>query len=295
MKISRRRKISRFFAVFLVALQTALWPLCCGTVRAGAAPEIPGPSTDFYYNDQAGLLSDATKALILTKNAELSTDSIQLVVLTMNALPVTGYTERVEYLRSVMSSWKVGGDGGRGLILALSVSDGDYLAVAGEGLQSFFTTELLKSLLDAQLEPDFAAGTYDAGVSKFITEAASQAKAFAASPTQVPAAGTVESTPAEAPDSASGEAAGKASGKKDGGAVSVLLWLAVGAAAVAVVCIGVFILAGRAGARRYAPRRGVHRHTPLVTPPRSNVLRHENHTPMVIKSSSNRGDRIRKL
>lgn len=286
MKTSPQRKFSRFFAVFLVTLQICLSSLFCGTARAESAPEIPGPSTDFYYNDQANLLSDATKALILTKNAELSTASIQLVVLTTDALPVTGYTQRVEYLRSVIRSWKVGGEGGRGLLLALSVSDGDYLAVAGDGLQSFFTTDLLKSLLDAQLEPDFSTGAYDAGVSKFVAEAAAQAQSFAASPTDQPAAAPVESSPGQAPGIVPEK-------KKDGGA-PILLWLAIGAGAVAVVCIGVFLLTGGAGRRRYAPRRGVHRHTPLVTPPRTNVLRHENHTPMVIKSA-HRGDRIRKL
>lgn len=286
MKTSPQRKFSRFFTVLLVTLQVCLSSLYCGTARAESAPEIPGPSTDFYYNDQANLLSDATKALILTKNAELSTASIQLVVLTTDALPVTGYTQRVEYLRSVIRSWKVGGESGRGLLLALSVSDGDYLAVAGDGLQSFFTTDLLKSLLDAQLEPDFSAGAYDAGVSKFVAEAASQAQTFAASSTDQPAAAPVESSPQQAPESVPEK-------KEDGGA-PILLWLAIGAAAVAVVCIGVFLLAGGAGRRRYAPRRGVHRHAPLVTPPRTNVLRHENHTPMVIKSA-HRGDRIRKL
>lgn len=286
MKTSPQRKFSRFLAVFLVTLQVFMSSLYCGTALAQSSPEIPSPSTDFYYNDQANLLSDATKALILTKNAELSTASIQLVVLTTDALPVTGYTQRVEYLRSVIRSWKVGGEGGRGLLLALSVSDGDYLAVAGDGLQSFFTTDLLKSLLDAQLEPDFSTGAYDAGVSKFVAEAAAQAQSFAASPTDQPAAAPVESSPGQAPGIVPEK-------KKDGGA-PILLWLAIGAAAVAVVCIGVFLLAGGAGRRRYAPRRGVHRHAPLVTPPRTNVLRHENHTPMVIKSA-HRGDRIRKL
>ena len=284
MKTSPQRKFTRFLAAFLVTLQVFMSSLYCGTALAQSSPEIPSPSADFYYNDQANLLSDATKALILTKNAELSSASIQLVVLTADALPVTGYTQRVEYLRSVIRSWKVGGEGGRGLLLALSVSDGDYLAVAGEGLQSFFTTDLLKSLLDAQLEPDFSTGAYDAGVSKFVAEAAAQAQSFAASPTDRPAAAPVDSSPGQAPESGR---------KKDGGA-SILLWLAVGAGAVAVVCIGVFLLAGRGSRRRYAPRRGVHRHAPLVTPPRTNVLRHENHTPMVIKSA-HRGDRIRKL
>ena len=261
MKLIPQKKFFRFISLLFVTTLMLLPSLYCGVAipaRAEASPEVPEASTDFYYNDQANLLSEETRSLILTKNAALAPHSIQLVVLTMDTLPVTGYTQRVEYLRSVMQSWQVGGAEGRGLLLALSVSDGDYIAVA------------------AQLEPDFSAGSYDAGVSKFITEAASQAETFAVSSGSQP----VSAKPAP---------------KKDDG-VPVLLWVALGAGAVAVLCIAVFLLSGRQS-RRYSPRRGVHRHAPLVTPPRTNVLRHESHTPIIVKSAR-RGDgpsRIRKL
>ena len=259
--------------LFLTALLTALMLLtslyCWAAIpaRAESQPPIPEPGTDFFYNDQANLLSAETKALILTKNAGLSQYSVQLAVLTMDTLPVTGYTQRVEYLRAVMQSWQLGGAEGRGLLLALSVSDGDYIAAAGDGLQSHFTTDLLKSLLDAQLEPDFSAGSYDAGVSKFVSEAAAQAELFAAQPV------STEPRPEK---------------KKDAGSPA-LLWVAIAAGAVAVICIAVFILSGRPGRRRYGRRRGVHRHTPLVTPPRTTVLHRESHTPMIVKSAR-RGD-----
>lgn len=275
-----RKKLLRFLQNLSVTMLLCLTSLYYGSaipVRAEPGPAVPEPSADFYYNDQANLLSDETKALILTKNAELSPHSLQLVVLTVDTLPVTGYTQRVEYLRSVMQSWQVGGAEGRGLLLALSVSDEDYLAVAGEGLQSCFTTELLKSMLDAQLEPDFSARSYDAGVSKFITEAAAQAQTFAASPESQPVSAEPE--------------------KKKSEGVPVLLWVALGAGAVAVVCIAVFFMASRPSRHRYGSHRTVHRHTPLVTPSRTNVMRHENHTPIVIKSAHRGGSpsRIRKL
>lgn len=270
----------RKFRVFHLLLVTALMllpSLYCGaalTARAQSAPPIPEAGQDFYYNDLANILSEETRALILTKNAGLAQYSVQLIVYTTDSLPVTGYAQRVDYLRTVMQSWQVGGKDGRGLLLALSVSDGDYLAVAGEGLQEHFTSDLLKSILDAQLEPDFAAGAYDAGVSKFVSEAAGQAESFAAA-TPVLA----EPRPRD----------------KESGA-PVLLWVALAAGAVAVICIAVFILSGRPS-RRYSPRRGVHRHTPLVTPPRTNVLRHESHTPIIVKSAG-RGSgptRVKKL
>lgn len=282
MKLIYDQKFFRRFTNLFVTMLLCLSSLYYGaaiTARAESGPSVPEASQDFYYNDQANLLSDETKALILTKNAELSPQSVQLVVLTVDTLPVSGYTQRVDYLRQVMQTWQVGGQDGRGLLLAVSVSDDDYIAISGEGLQSHFTTELLKSLLDSQLEPDFSARSYDAGISKFVTEAAAQAQSWASTPVARPAA-------AGEPEK------GKA---KDG--VPVLLWVALAAGAVAVVCIAVFILTGRPGRRRYGSHRSVHRHPPLVTPPRTNVLRHENHTPMIIKSAhrGNGPTRIKKL
>lgn len=284
MKTAPHRKKAPGLFLFSLTILMILSSLYYGTgilASAESSPPVPEAGADFYYNDQANLLSGETKALILTKNAELAPHSIQLAVFTADTLPVTGYTQRVEYLRGVMQSWQVGGSEGRGLLLALSVSDGDYLAVAGEGIQGLFTTDALKSLLDAQLEPDFSSGSYDAGVSKFITEAASQAQAWAAAPQGQPV---------------SGEPAAEPQPKKEGGP-SPLIWVALAAGAAAVVFVAIFLLAGRPRRRRYGSRRSVHRHTPLVTPPRTNVLRHENHTPMIVKTA-HRGEgptRIRKL
>lgn len=284
MKTAPHRKKARVLFLFSLTILMFLSSLYCGTgvpASAESSPPIPEAGVDFYYNDQANLLSGETKALILTKNAELAPHSIQLVVLTADTLPAAGYTQRVEYLRGVMQSWQVGGKDGRGLLLALSVFDGDYLAVAGEGIQGLFTTDALKSLLDAQLEPDFSLGAYDAGVSKFMTEAASQAQAWAATPESRPVSGETKAEPQP---------------EKDSGP-SPLIWVAAAAGAVAVICAAIFLLSGRPRRRRYGSRRGVHRHTPLVTPPRTNVLRHENHTPMIVKTA-HRGEgptRIRKL
>ncbi|NBJ89241.1 TPM domain-containing protein [Acutalibacter sp. 1XD8-36] len=279
MERSARLRFSKIFSLLFVTFLFLLSSLYCGaanTARAESGPAIPEPGADFYYSDGANVLSGETKSLILTKNAGLSSRSVQLVVLTMDTLPVTGYTQRVEYLRSVMKSWQVGGTEGRGLILALSISDEDYVAAAGDGLQSHFTTDLLKSMLDAQLEPDFAARAYDAGVSKFITEAAAEAEAFTDTPEGQPV--LAEPEPEEE--------------GKGLGALPLGLLISLPAAAV---CIAFFAFRGRR--RRYAPRRRVHRHSPLVTPPRTTVLHRESRTPMIVKSSqrSEGPSRIRKL
>lgn len=265
----RKKKIRRFPSFFatLLTLLAFLYYVPLFHASAETSPEIPQPSGEFFYYDEAHVLGEDTRAAILAKNTELSSDGVQLVVMTVTALPVSGYTQRVEYLRSVMQSWQVGGGQGCGLLLALSISDEDYIAVAGDGLKAHFTTEALKNLLDTYLEPDFSVKSYDAGVAKFFAEAAAQAQAYIA----------------ENPVEAGGPVADL--GKKESSDSPVLLWVGLGAGAIAVICIAVFIVTGRSGRRRYGSRRTVHRHTPLITPPRTNVLRHENNAPVLIKSS----------
>lgn len=247
------------------------------TGQTASGPEIPQPGEEFYYLDQAGVLSQETRSAIVERNQSLNEKyGVQLVVFTSANLPVAGYAQRVEYLRSVMSRWQVGGAGGRGLILALSIGDEDYLAVAGAALQGEFTSQALKALLDAQLEPDFGTKSYDAGVGKFFAAAADKAEAYCAANPE-----------AFAPDSTGGEgenASVKRTVKKSTGN-AVLMWVGIVAGAVAVVSLAIFVLAGRSGGRRRSSRRGVHRGSPIITPPRSNVLRHEFRPTVQIKSS----------
>lgn len=278
----RKNKVRKFLHAFLVLLGFLLAG-AAPWARAQDAPQLPLPSGDFYLNDAASVISEGTKAVVLQKNAELAEKyGAQIVVYTVDALPVSGYAQRVEYLRSLMNSWQVGGASGRGLLLALSISDEDYLAVAGEGLKAEFTTEALKSLLDLQLETDFAAKAYDSGVSKFFLAAAGQADAyFAAHPEQI-GAGEPLSQPTE------GEASPSKPEKKRSAGQAVILWVCVGAGVVAAVSLAIFFLAGRAQARRYS-RRTVHRRSSVIYPAHSTVTRHESMPMVQIKSRSSSG------
>ena len=182
------------------------------------------------------------------------------MVYTTAALPYESFAQRVEYLRRLMDSWQVGGESGRGLLVAVSVADQDYLAVAGTGLQGEFTTQALKDLLSAQLEPDFSAGAYDAGLSKFFTAAAGKAETYLAS-------GAVQTNPNGA---ASQGTPARSGGKKKQGP-NILLWVCVGAAGVAVVSLAVFVLAGRAS-WNHRNRRTVHRRSSLLYPSRTTIM-----------------------
>lgn len=202
---------------------------------ADGSSAIPQPTVDFYVYDEANVLSAETKSTILAKNAELNEKyGVQIVVMTVSLLPGSDLESRATYLTSVIQSWKIGGEQGNGLILALSISDEDYVAVAGNNFKPEFTNVVLKNLLNEQLEPDFKNKAYDAGVAKFFTAAAQRAETYAASlaasaePSAEPEASAVpENTPEKTEDEKSGGSVFLSILKFLGTFVLVLLALAV--------------------------------------------------------------------
>ena len=68
-------------------------------------------------------------------------------------------------------SWQTAGASARpqrttACFLLLSVGDEDYQCIQGSGLEKSLPTPTLSRILNEYLEPDFAAGSYDAGVQK---------------------------------------------------------------------------------------------------------------------------------
>lgn len=255
----RPRVFRAFFilSVTFVTIFTSIYYTTLSPARAEPSTSLPQPSGEFYYSDGAGILSESTRQAILEKNQELAAQSAQLVVITADSFPVSGYAQRVEYLRQIMDAWQVGGAEGRGLLLAVSTSDQDYITLAGESLQARFTTEFLKALLDASMEPDFQAGSYDAAVLSFVNEASAQ----------------ILASQADQPRSITT--------RRENSGLPVWAYVLIGVGcAAAVTALVLFFLSSRGR----PSRRAVHRHNPLITPPRTNVVRLENHTPIVIKS-----------
>lgn len=276
-KERQRRVLPPFFAVFLSLY--VIWCWIPGLAAlAEESPAVPQPPADGCVYDGASLLSEETKAAVKEKNDALQEKyGVRLVVYTADALPYTEFAQRVGYLHTVMESWQAGGGQGRWLILALSVSDEDYLAAAGTALQGEFTTEALKSLLDEHVEADFAAKSYDTAVSKFFAAAADRAEAYcAAHPEAFPAA----------PSQQEGEAASTVKlGQKDNTGSLVLLWVGILSGVVLLGCVGVFLLRSRQLSRRRG-RRTVHRHNPVITPARSSVTRQETRPSVQIKAGN---------
>ena len=209
------------------------------------------------------MISASTKTVINDKNADLNaTYGVQIAVFTMNTLPgeKSDYDGRVAYLKKVMDTWKLGGDSKNGLIIGLSVSDGDYMAVAGDGLHGAFSGTELSALLHDNLEADFQTGAYDAGVLKLFNAVAAAAETYkSGNPTDSAAVGTAsnaESAGGTESSAAESSASSEASGSKGGSVIfGILKFVLVLVIVFAVLLFIVYIHGQRVRKKRREARR----------------------------------------
>lgn len=150
-------------------LALALLMLCCAsllTVPALAA-EIPEPTADFYANDFANVLSSDTEGEVVSVNDRLyPATSAQVVVVTVDFLDGANIEN---YAYQLFNDWEIGAaDSNRGVLLLLAIGEENYWCVQGTGLQDSLDSAAIKEILNTYLEPDFAAGDYDAGVRKTV-------------------------------------------------------------------------------------------------------------------------------
>ena len=153
----KNRFIRTLFAALLLAA------LLCPAALA----KVVSPGEDYYYLDQAGVLSDALCGEIFFSNQLLDEAcGAQFVVVT---LKTTGSTAIDDYANELFNTWDIG-DSKRqnGFLLLLAIDDDNYYAVPGTGLQTKLTAGRLNAYFDDYLETDFAAKRYESGVKKFF-------------------------------------------------------------------------------------------------------------------------------
>jgi uncharacterized protein len=74
-----------------------------------------------------------------------------------------------EYANALFDSWKIGdATKNNGILVLLAISDSDYYTQEGTGLERNLPTSDLSAMWNQYLEPDFAAGNYSAGASKYF-------------------------------------------------------------------------------------------------------------------------------
>lgn len=140
----------------LLALTLVLLP-GCGKKK----PAIPDPPEAFFVLDEADVLTDETEAWIVSHNKTLP-QGAQIVVV---CVPNTGALTIDDYAKQLFNTWKIGDATKKnGVLILLSIGAEDYWVTQGTGLEDLLPSGQIKLILNESLEPDFAAGRYDAGV-----------------------------------------------------------------------------------------------------------------------------------
>lgn len=160
------KKLSPIIAAATAVLLTLV--LCV----SAAAVSIPSRPNNLYIHDGADVISGDTEKYIIDKNTKLMTKTGgQIVIVTVSS---TEDMRIQEYADTIFSQWNIGDSGKmNGLLLLLAIEDENYWVTQGRGIEHRLSSANLKDMLDSFLEPHFASGDYDKGVStifeKFIS------------------------------------------------------------------------------------------------------------------------------
>ena len=136
--------------------------LLCVPSAAFAVVEAPA---EIYVGDYANVLSAETEQYIIEQNQALAqATGAQIVIVTVDFLDGM---EIEDYAYTIFNDWGIGdAEKNNGLLLLLAIGEENYWAMQGSGLEGVLSSGMLGDYLYEYLEPDFAAGDYDAGVYK---------------------------------------------------------------------------------------------------------------------------------
>ena len=122
------------------------------------------PAPKGYFNDYAGVISQAKQHELSERLAKFDKDTTNQVVVAIfpkmdSALSLD------EYTLQVANSWGVGQRGkNNGVVLFIFVSDHKMRIQVGYGLTGVLTDQLSKKILDQDLKPHFEKGDFDGGL-----------------------------------------------------------------------------------------------------------------------------------
>lgn len=149
----------RLTAVLLTAVLILIFG--CGSAFA-SIPDAPNP---FYAADFANVLDKETEDYIIEKNGTLENFcGAQIVVVTTDFLDGMDIED---YAYKLFNDWKIGDkDKNNGVLLLLAIGEENYWCMQGTGLEKVLTSGDIDDILYYNLEEDFAAEDYSAGVAK---------------------------------------------------------------------------------------------------------------------------------
>lgn len=170
MKALKKRSVAA--VVMVLAIVAGIFIGQARKPKGGAEPSTSVVGSYTYVYDDAGVLTDKTMAYIDGMNASLFAQTgAQIMVKTVDT---TGGPSALDYAYDLGERYGVGSvERDNGLVLVLALEDysengllGDYGVAVGDGLLRH--QDALHSILYANLEDDFAAGKYDAGVKRTV-------------------------------------------------------------------------------------------------------------------------------
>ncbi|WP_240616014.1 TPM domain-containing protein [Listeria kieliensis] len=140
------RKQIPIFSLLLVLLLTLL----IGPGTAFAA-DLPKPSKEFYVSDEAGVLDNKTKEMVLSVNYayQKQKEKPQVVLATVKSFD--GLSKE-EYANQLFNKWKIGsGKDNNGVLILLSTKEREIRIEVGYGLEGAITDGTSGEILDHNL------------------------------------------------------------------------------------------------------------------------------------------------
>ena len=153
-----------FFILFII-----------GTNQVESA--VLNPTSNFYVNDNAGILSSQTEQYIINTNVELEKKTgAQIVVVTVKSLDNMSIEE---YANELFNQWKIGDEEkDNGLLLLCSYGDRQFRVEVGYGLEGKLPDGKTGRMQDEYIIPYLKENKFDEGIkngySAFLKEVADE-------------------------------------------------------------------------------------------------------------------------
>lgn len=128
-----------------------------------SAAELPNPDRDLYVLDQAGVMSDETRSMIISTSQELAAKTkAQVAVVTLKTID-TQVLEDVSL--GILRKWQLGDKKlNNGVLILLITEDRLSRIEVGYGLEGALTDSKTGRIQDDYMLPYFKTGDYDTGL-----------------------------------------------------------------------------------------------------------------------------------
>lgn len=166
----KRQRI--YFAFFLL-----LFILILSNMTSTTLATVVSPTSDFYVNDSAGVLTRETKQYIMDTNVELQKKTgAQIVVVTVKSLDGMSIED---YAYQLFNSWGIGDKNkDNGLLLLCSYGDREFRVEVGDGLEGKLPDGKTGRMQDEYIIPYLRQNDFDEGIrngySAFLKEVADE-------------------------------------------------------------------------------------------------------------------------